>query len=271
MAKHNKSDNHRIVDELKKSKKYKFLAESTIQDIVDFEAVRQKSPKNVAKAARKRLHLVVAEYLSNLKESEAMEWLQTAFESGDDNNINEACLHIMQRHASAKERLPVLQEFYQKIFQITGTPETLADLACAVNPFSFRWMGLDKNTQYHVFDNNKRTIELLDTYFKLENLTPPPIHQDILVTPPETSFDVAFLFKMYHCLEIRQKDAGWKVVEQTPAQWLAVSFPTETLAGRKTDIFANYKDTLLHNIEENNWTYNILEFQTEKVLLIEKT
>ena len=94
--------------------------------------------------------------------------------------------------------------------------------------------------------------------------------RDIFCHPPKDFFDFVLLLKMYHCLEHRQKGAGWEVIENTPTRWLAVSFPTRNLANRKSDIFANYKDEIISRIKENNWDFQIVEFQTEKVLLIEK-
>jgi len=265
-----KNEIETLIDEIKSGKKYRALSPDTIRDVVTRETTKHKSLKNAVKAARKRLHLILADYLSHLDYPEAEQQLKSAFSSGDQNKIRETCLNIMTKHASTHERIEILDEFYPKLFAITGKPQKLADLACALNPLSFRWMGLPKDVSYYAFDNNLNNIAFLDLYFQLEGLKPSPIVQDILCHPPEEHFDVAFLFKMYHCLEHRQKNAGWEVIKNTPAHWLAVSFPTRTLANRKSDIFGNYKDQLISRINENNWTFQIVEFRTEKILLINK-
>lgn len=259
-----------IIDEIKSGKKYRVLSPDTIRDVVTRETKKHKLLKNAVKAARKRLHLILADYLSRLDYPEAEQELKTAFSTGGPNKIKDTCLDIMSKHASTHERIEILDEFYSKLFAITGKPKKLADLACAMNPLSFRWMGLPKDVSYHAFDNNSQNVAFLDLYFQLEKLNPPPVMQDILCHPPEGHFDVAFLFKMYHCLEHRQKNAGWEVIKNTPTQWLAVSFPTRTLANRKSDIFGNYKDQLISKINENNWTFQIVELATEKILLIKK-
>ena len=164
----------------------------------------------------------------------------------------------------------MLESFYKDIFKVTGKPGKIADLACAFNPFSFRWMGLSKEIDYYAFDNNEKTVELLNLYFGLEGLSPPAVVRDILCDSPVVFCDVGFLFKMYHCLEHRRRGAGLQVVETAPVEWLAVSFPTRNLANRRADIFANYKGELLGLIEQNHWGHKILEFSTEIVLLIKK-
>jgi 16S rRNA (guanine(1405)-N(7))-methyltransferase len=262
------TENDNIVNELKASKKYNVLCLDTIKHVVNIEVQKHKSPKNAVKSARKKLHLILADYLNQLNYSIAEKELKYTFSSKSHDKINETCLMIMEKHASTRERIPTLEEFYSSIFEITGTPGKLADLACALNPFSFRWMGLPKDIHYYAFDNNIKIFELLKLYFKLEGLNPLVEWRDIFCNPPRLSFDVSLLFKMYHCLEHRQKGAGWEVVQKTPTQWIAVSFPTRNLANRKVDIFSNYKDTLLNNIKKNNWEFHVLEFQSELVLLI---
>jgi 16S rRNA (guanine(1405)-N(7))-methyltransferase len=259
-----------IISELKASKKYNVLCLDTIKNVVNIEVQKHKSTKNAVKSARKKLHLILASYLNELNYSSAEKKLKAAFLSENQDKINETCLNIMEKHASTRERIPILDDFYSNIFEITGKPKKLADLACALNPLSFRWMRLPKNIQYYAYDNNARIMELLKLYFSLEDLNPLVEWRDIFCHPPEIFFDLSLLFKMYHCLEHRQKGAGWEVIQKTTSQWMAVSFPTRSLANRKVDIFGNYKDTLLNNIKKNNWDSHILEFESEMILLIKK-
>ncbi len=261
----------KVVLDLRGSKKYKFLAEDTIRDVVTLELQKHKSVKNAVKAARKRLHLILASYLSEINPAAAGQLLDDVFSSGDGEKIKQACLDIMGKHASTRERLPILADFYQRIFQVTGIPRTVADLACAMNPFSYRWMNLPPETAYYAYDNNQQTVALLDTYFQLEKLTTPPEERDVLCNPPQEDFDVVFLFKMYHCLEHRQKGAGLEVLKNIRARWLAVSFPTQNLVGRRSDIFGNYKNALEEYTRDRARDSHILEFDTELVLIIDQT
>lgn len=264
------SESETITGELQSSKKYGVLHPDTIKNVVNLEVQKHKTLKPAVKSARKKLHLILASYLSELKYTSAEKELKTAFSFEDQDKIGETCMKILSKHASTRERIPILAEFYSRIFEITGTPQTLVDLACALNPFSFRWMGLPKGTCYYAFDNNIKTVELLKLYFQLEGLESLVEWRDILLNPSGLSFDVAFLFKMFHCLEHRQRGAGGEVIEKIPAQWVVVSFPARNLANRRVDIFSNYKEPLFSNIKKNNWEFRQLEFDSEMVLLINK-
>ena len=46
----------------------------------------------------------------------------------------EAVLPALQLQSSVRERIPVLPDFYQKIFEITGVPNSIIDYACGLNP-----------------------------------------------------------------------------------------------------------------------------------------
>lgn len=265
-----KPDIDGLVEVVRAGKKYKYLCRDTIHDVVSREIGQHKNVKEALKAAKKRLHLVLADYLGDLDIRVCREKLTAAFASGDGAQIRSTCLDIMSRHASSRERLPLLDRFYSEIFAITGQPQTIADLACALNPLSFRWLGLLSPVRYYAYDNNRQTVELLDLYFRLENISPLPEERDILCRPPEGPFDVAFLFKMYHCLEHRRKGAGWQVVLNTPADWLILSFPTRSLANRRVDILGNYRASLMENIQARNWQAKYLEFFNETLVLIRK-
>lgn len=259
-----------LIDNLKSSKKYKFLATETIRHVVLQEFEKFKTDRDAEKKIRAKLHLILASYLSDVDSRRAEKEIIAAFDTASPEAIKEALLNTMSRHASTRERIPSLDEFYPRLFAVTGMPASVADLACAVNPLSYRWMNLPAGVKYHAYDINEKIVGLLNFYFQLEDIQPPAEMRDILCRPPEIVFDVALFFKMYHCLEHRQKGAGWTVVENTPAKWMAVSFPTQTLVNRKTDIFRNYSDFLFKKIKENGWEHEILEFKTELILLVNK-
>ena len=96
-------------------------------------------------------------------------------------------------------------------------------------------MGLPRTTEYHAFDINERVVGLVNHYFRLEGLAPLAELRDVLCRPPDQVADVALLLKMYHCLEHRRRGAGWQVVEQTQARWIALSFPTRNLSNRRRE------------------------------------
>jgi 16S rRNA (guanine(1405)-N(7))-methyltransferase len=193
-----------------------------------------------------------------------------AFEAEDAAMIEGACSKILHSHASTRERMPEIEEFYRTIFSKTGIPSKISDLACAFGPFAFRRMGLPRSVKYHAYDINQRIVDLINVYFGLEDIEPLAAIRDVLCSTPGEQVDVAFLLKMYHCLEHRKRGAGWRVVEAAQANWIVVSFPTKNLRGQFADIVANYESHILSKSVSQAWQCFRLNFASETVLLIDK-
>lgn len=261
----------KAVAKIQASNKYKDLCEDTIRDVLTVEIGYQGTLKKAIGPARERLHKIWAEYLGMPLHQQAMQQLRSAFATGASEKVQAACLEILDTHLSSKERLELQDNgYYASIFEITGIPQSIADLACALHPLAFRWMGLPKTVAYHAYDINKNFVELIELYFELEGLQPLVEWRDISVKPPENHCDVAFLFKMYHCLEHRRKGAGLEMVKNIRADWTAVSFPSQNLIGKKADIYGNYAGALEKCALERNWELTVLDFSNETLVLIKK-
>lgn len=259
------------VDKIATSKKYKFLCKETIQNVLEDYVIIHKELKRALPYAKKSLHKIWASYLGEPNYKRVKERLTDAFAVQDDALIMEICEETMAVHSSARERIQLYEQgYYQHIFSQTGQPDSIADLACALHPLSWRWMNLPSSTKYFAYDINRNFTDLLGHYFELEGIGPPPIWQDIYVHPPAEHVDVALLFKMYHCLEIRKKGAGLTVVKQTPADWIVISFPAQNLVGKKADIYGNYAPRLRATAQENDWKITEELFGNEMLVVIRK-
>jgi 16S rRNA (guanine(1405)-N(7))-methyltransferase len=253
-----------------RSRKYQDLCPETIRDVIATELARHKSSKVALQLAKRRLHRLWAPFLGEPDHGASIRDLDQVFAAADDEGIRRVCIQIMSQHASSRERLPVLASFYARLFTHTGIPGRVLDLACAMNPFGFRWMNLPRSTRYHAFDINRRTVDLVNHYFHLEGLEPLAVLRDVFVSPPTEEADVAYLFKMYHCLEHRQRGAGARVLEAVPARYVAVSFPTRNLAARTVDIAGNYEETIRTKAARCGWEVQRLDLEGESLLLVDK-
>ena len=260
-----------LAERLARSKKYRHLPSSTLRDVVRHEWGRHKRKAQTLAHCRRRLHKILAGYLSKIDFGAAEADLSSAFESGRDEKIEAALRRILSCHASTLERIQNMEAFFQKILRVTGRPRAIADLACAVTPLSFRWMGLPRTTKYFAFDISAPFLELVSHYFGLEEVPFETRLCDIVVDPIAVEADLCFLFKMYHCLEIRRSGAGWHAVESAPGRFIAVSFPTRNLRGRQVDIAGNYLQTIRQRVAARRWRLTELETETERVLLVEKS
>jgi 16S rRNA (guanine(1405)-N(7))-methyltransferase len=82
--------------------------------------------------------------------------------------------------------------------------------------------------------------------------------------------DVAWLFKMYHCLEMRKKGAGWSTLAAVPARQCVVTLPKLSLAGRQTDIVGMHAPELTARCAAKGWPVERLDLGSEIGFVITK-
>ena len=257
-----------LVREILESKKYRDMAlePATVRDLLAQELPRYRSRKEALDEVRKKLHNIVAPYLGDPDYTAAAHALTAA---AADGALRAACLSILAAHASTKERIPILEEFYARLFALTGPPRTVLDLACALHPFGFPWMGLPASTKYYAYDIHAPRLALINHFFGLVGLEPLAIQQDILVEPPRIEADVAFFFKEAHRFEQRQRGSSHKMLSAVRAHWLLVSLPTASLNG-KHNLLERQRALVTGIVAGEPWMVRELIFDNEIVFCIRK-
>jgi len=219
-----------LVDELLQARKYRGLnlPRETVHDLLEREMAHARTPKDALQAVRQKLHNLVAPYLGDPDYGAAAAALDAAFEAGPAA-VKTACIDLLSAHASTRERIPILEDFYTGLFAVTGRPEEVLDLACGLNPFAWPWMGLPADTRYHACDLHGPRVALINHYFSLQGLAPLAEAGDILVNPPQIEAPVAFFFKEAHRFEQRRRGACREFIQALRVRWLLVSLPSENL------------------------------------------
>ncbi|MEM7336910.1 MAG: hypothetical protein AAF490_32855 [Chloroflexota bacterium] len=184
-----------VVTAVKQSKKYQDTSEETIRDLAITALKQNKKPKAAIKAVRKRLHSIMAPYLGDPDYETMAVALDAAFKTGDAEAIQTLCLAILNDHLSNRERVPIMGDFFTRIWEVTGQPKVLMDIACALNPLAFLWMDLPITTQIYAYDIHEPRIEFINHYFSLQGLAPLAKVQDVALEPIVESADVALFLK----------------------------------------------------------------------------
>jgi 16S rRNA (guanine(1405)-N(7))-methyltransferase len=234
-----------VIDEILASRKYRELGipPETVRDLLARELAAGHSQKEAAKAVRQKLHNIMAPYLGDPDYDAAARRFDEA--KGDPAATRAVCADLLAQHASTHERLPLLEDFYATIFEVTGIPRSVLDLACALNPFALPWMGLPAGVQYHAYDIHAPRVALINHFFALQGLEPLAEVRDILVSPPDLPADAAFFFKEAHRFEQRQKGSTRQFLAALRARWLVVTLPASSLTGRHN--LAEGHRRLMHN------------------------
>ena len=224
----------RIVAELQKSRKYRDLCDETLVRIAQWALARHPSHKAATKAAKRKLHQVYGAYVGQVDVDAILAFLAQM----DANAPKDTCAQILQMHVSTSERLDDLDTVFEAIWQVTGQPSRVMDLACGLNPFVLPWMG--PVDEYFACDINVRLTQCFGTFFENTGFNGRSACHDLLVTVPQWPADVAFLFKVLPCLEQQEKGVSLELLKQIQAEHIVVSFPTQTIGGHDKGMASHY-------------------------------
>jgi len=260
-----------LLREVRSSRKYRSLEipEETMRDLLTQALERHPNPKAALKSAREKLHNIVAPYLGDPDYAQASRDMVDACSSGQPDAVRAFCLRMLEAHASTRERITLLESFYPRLWEKSGTPSVLLDLACALNPFSLPWMSLPGECQYYAYDIHSPRVGLINQFFQLTAQAGKAVAQDILVQPPQVQADVALFLKETFRFEKRQRGSVLPFWRALRVHWLFVSLPTAGLRGNRNLLDRQRK--LVDNIlGSTDWHVMEIQFEGELVFCIQK-
>ncbi len=264
------ADRQTVLNALRATKKYGQLPEETLGRAVDFAFERAVSTKRVVKLAKRKLHQAFGAYLPLALEHQAVSFLQNLPAVRDPAALRTQVLPLLSSHVSTRERVPLLEHLYDRLFAVTGSPRKVLDVACGLHPLEIPWMGLAQDVRYGGLDIDKRQVKLLNAFLKHLRIAGRIEWRDALADLPRSAVDVAFVLKSWPCLERQQPGAGTLLVNSLAATWVVVSFPSHSLSGAKRRMGANYARDMARLAELQRWELMELTFPQEVFFLIRK-
>ncbi len=266
-----------LVAQVLASPKYHAVSPSLTRRVGAIELAKAASLKEAVKATKNRLHQVAGAYLESPRYDAWLTELRMAFAEGEPA-ARLALRRVMRRHASTRERLPILDEFYARTLAGLGLFHRVVDLACGLNPLAIPWLPLAEGADYLACDIYSDLATFLNSAFAL----PGPFSaiyahaetRDILSDPPDTSnADLVLLLKTIPCLEQVDRDAGARLLAAIHAPRILVSYPLRTLGGRVVGMERHYDESfhaLLARVGGSRWRITPHAFATELAYLIER-
>jgi 16S rRNA (guanine(1405)-N(7))-methyltransferase len=259
------------VTDVLNSKKYRKagLNPATVADLIRQEALKHPSKKTALKAVKRKLHNIVAPYLGEPDYADLSERLALIQETSlDSQPLRSYCQFVLAQHASTTERIPMMADFYAQLFEVTGKPNTILDLACGLHPLAFPWMGLSSTVHYHAYDIIQPRVDLINLFFSKIGLPPLAENRDVLVSPPTIQADLGLFFKEAHRFEKRQPGCNRTFWESLKVDTLAVSLPTQNLSGTHS-LLEVHRNLVQANLPENRHVRE-LSFANEMIFIIER-
>jgi 16S rRNA (guanine(1405)-N(7))-methyltransferase len=260
---------HRTVERLRTAPKYRQIHIDTITDIVAHEAAHAVSDADLERRARLKLHKVSAGYLLSARPSRMLRGLDEAVAAGPEA-LKAWCRAVLARHISTAERLASLDHLYPTILGLTGPVSSIADLACALNPFTVPWLRAATAATYTGYDLNLSYIEAGTRFLEATDSGATMRHRDVLIRPGEIRADVALLLKTYHCIENRRYGAALRLVEGLETRYVVVSFPSRTMSGRAAPFVRGYVEQLASLADRRGWEQHQADLAGEELVVLVK-
>ena len=260
-----------LVTAVLSSRKYAQISPEFVRNLARQELLHQRSYTDALKATRNKLHQVAAAYL--LSHPDYPLWLtrlRTAIASPDPAALREVCRDLMANHASTRERLPILEDFYPTVLAGLPPVRSVLDLACGLNPLALPWMDLPPNVEYYAVDIYRDMLNFLGQFMHMIGIQSHPIPADVLEFSFEREVDLALLLKAIPCLEQIDRSAGKRLLAALPAQHLLVSFPVHSLGGRYVGMLDTYAAHMQELVAGQPWSVKRFDFPAELVFLLSR-
>lgn len=271
MSRSHEEDLETLVNDVLSSSKYKYICADLVRGIGSRELEKRRNRKEAIKATKNKLHQVGGAYLDEREDySVWLDELASVAQSGDWTELQRVCRSIMQHHASTRERLPILDQFYTTILADLAPIHSILDLACGLNPLALPWLPLAENATYYGCDIYQHVSDFLNQYLHIMHIEGSVQTCDIMQSCPTYEVDVAFVLKTIPCLEQVDKRFGYRLLRTINARYLVVSFPVHSLGGRNKGMTAYYESHFRELLGDEPWEVCKFEFATELVFVVKK-
>jgi 16S rRNA (guanine(1405)-N(7))-methyltransferase len=251
---------------LAKSRRYAGVAPSAVRRVAHRALLAANGDLTDAiKRTKRGLHEIHGAYLPGDTPNYAalLRRLRVATDSGDATAVSDALRAAMTVHASTRERLPHLDEFYAEVFRRVPAPTAVRDLAGGLNPLAVPWMRLPPSTPYLASDIDRRQVEFVDRALTTLGVPHRCEVLDLLDQPVTEPVDLTLLLKSVPCLERQKAGAGWDLIDAVNSPTIVVTFPTRSLGRRSKGMFQTHSAAFEGRMRERPWRVERFEIANE--------
>ena len=261
----------RLVEAVLKRAKYRNLCADLVRNVAGRELAARHNWREALKATKSKLHQVAAAYLDRRMDYESwLHRLESATKCGDGETLRALCREVMGTQSSTRERLGILDSFYQVTLHGLTPIRSVLDIACGLNPLAIPWMPLASDVEYFAYDVYADMIGFVGAFLRAVGVRGQAIAIDVTQSAPKQRADVALILKSLPCLEQLDRSVGRMLIESVQAQHLLVSFPIRSLGGREKGMAKNYEQRFRQLVEGESWSVQRFEFTNELAFVVSK-
>jgi len=250
---------------------YAGIAATLVRRVAEHELAKGRSGKETVKAVRSKLHQVAGAYQE--KGMDFPSWRRELAGLPPEPSsaaMRNFCERVMKTHASTRERLPILADFYTKVFASLPPIQSVFDLACGLNPLALPWMPLADSASYQACDIYTDLMDFLGKFISHLGLNGGACLCDLTESIPAQPVQLAMALKTLPVLEQLEKDLPSRLLEGLNAEYILVSYPGRSLGGRSKGMVTNYAARFESLTAGKGWQIQRFDFFGELAYLIRK-
>jgi 16S rRNA (guanine(1405)-N(7))-methyltransferase len=260
-----------------------------MENVLDFYEKKNffkwKEYKRIMKKTKKNVYCFLSrhEHESKEKIKEKLDELKKELKKGKKlSETTELHKELLGMHFSSKERIPFYEKFYERIFEVTGKPESVLDASLEFNYFSLPFMKLNpllfvgiecreelaKEMKEYFHAIKEEGIKAKSFLLDLKELNFNS-KKELIELNQGNEFNLAFLLKLISGTE-RKKGTAKKLIELIPAEILVLSSRKESKT-KKENVSFKEKKAMQKFIKENSlYLMKKIEFENETVFITKK-
>ena len=127
-------------------------------------------------------------------------------------SVAQFCRDTMRNHASTRERLLVLETFFQETLKSIAPVHSILDVACGLNPLALPWMPVSAELSYLACDIYEDMVGFLNGFFAVVEVNGHAEVCDLIGQTPSQPVQVAFVLKTLPCLEQVDKNIAQRLL-----------------------------------------------------------
>lgn len=230
-----------------------------LEELTEAKLLKNKDVKELVKHIRSwfRKQYGMFKTKHSTKTDRYIEKLKEAIDNSDTKKKDYWIEKLLKSHTSTRERLPHYEEFYSKLFEITGKPKKIADLGCGLNPIAITLTNV-KLEKYFASELTTKDCKQLGKFFQVMKIPfhtePADVSKAEIIVPEE--YDITLLLKLVDVIEAKNRNITRSVIENIKSKWIVISFATKSLSGKI--IYSN-----------REWIERVLEGYTYETISVE--
>ena len=257
----------KLVEQVLAGAKYQHIAPDLVWRVGAQELAKRRTLKEAVKATKNKLHQVGGAYRqSRLDYEKGLALLRET--AASLQKFRATCQSLMQAHASTRERLPILEDFYTTTLADLPPIQTVLDVSCGLNPLAYPWLPLPPETQYTAVDIYADMLDFIQGFFAIAGINGRTQQRDVIGNPPTEPADLILLLKTLPCLEQVDKTAASHLIDSLHGRYLLISYPVQSLGGRSKGMVETYTRHFEQLANGRSWQVKHFTFATELAFLI---